>query len=200
MFTDPVLLGAYPALLTEYYADGGMDGIADGDLDTISAPIDFLGVNYYNPNRVGRPSPGNPLGFELAEPDPKYPTTGFGWPIVPEAFTDLLTGFQRRYGDRLPPILVTENGASFDDLPDESGRVDDPERINYLQAHIAAVHDAMSAGVDVRGYFVWSLMDNFEWADGTSQRFGLARTDFDTLQRIPRASFDCYRDWIARGE
>jgi beta-glucosidase len=200
MFTDPVLFGAYPDLLNEYYANGGMDGIADGDLSTISTPIDFLGVNYYNPDRVGRPSPGNPLGFELAPPDPAYATTGFGWPIVPEAFRELLTGLHARYGERLPPILVTENGAAFDDMPDAGGRVDDPDRIDYLRSHIAAVHDAMAAGVDVRGYFVWTLLDNFEWSEGTSQRFGIVRTDFDTLERIPKASFDWYRSWIARGE
>ena len=197
-FTDPLLLGEYPERLVAYYGGAGLACVHDGDLTTIGAPIDFLGVNYYNPNRVGRPSPGNPLGFELAPPDPTYEVTGFGWPIVPSAFTGLLSTLRERYGTRLPPILVTENGASFDDVPDSAGRVDDMKRIDYLASHINAVHDAMAAGVDVQGYFVWSLMDNFEWAEGTSQRFGLARTDFDTLVRTPKASFDWFRGVATR--
>jgi beta-glucosidase len=124
------------------------------------------------------------------------PVTGFGWPIVPAALTDLLVGMQDDYGDRLPPIVITENGASF---PDEvvDGRVNDARRIAYLDGHIRAVGHAIELGVDVRGYLAWSLMDNFEWAEGYTQRFGLVHVDFGTGVRTPKDSFAWYRDLIA---
>lgn len=107
--------------------------------------------------------------------------------MVPAALTELLTGFRDRYGDRLPPVVITENGCSYEG-------VEDRERIAFLDAHIRAVHDAVTAGVDVRGYFVWSLLDNFEWAEGYARRFGLVHVDYGTLARTPKASYHWLRD------
>ena len=118
-----------------------------------------------------------------------YPTTGFGWPVVPDGLHDLLTGLRREYGDALPPIHVTESGCSYDDVLDADGRCHDPDRIAYLDGHLRAVHRAMADGVDVRGYFVWSLLDNFEWAEGYTKRFGLVHVDFDTQTRTPKTSY-----------
>jgi beta-glucosidase len=199
IFADPVLTGAYPDL--SGFGLDAMPGLEDGDLAVIAAPLDFYGVNFYNPTRAAEASAGSEfaeagLPFEPVDFDDDVPVTGFGWPIVPAALTDLLVGMQDEYGDRLPPIVITENGASF---PDEvvDGRVHDPRRIAYLDAHIGAVRHAIELGVDVRGYLVWSLIDNFEWAEGYTQRFGLVHVDFATQKRTPKRSFDWYRQFIA---
>ncbi|QMU72089.1 beta-glucosidase [Streptacidiphilus sp. P02-A3a] len=196
LFTDPLLLGRYPDLSAFGLADPSWGGlIRDGDLRTVSAPLDALGINYYNPSWVGPPVEGGGLPFELAEPpEGRYPRTAFGWPVVPEGLTELLVGLRRRYRDALPPVLITENGCS---LADGAG-ADDRARIAFLRDHIDAVAAAVDRGVDVRGYFTWSLLDNFEWAEGFQQRFGLVHVDFDTLARTPRASYDWYRNRIAR--
>lgn len=115
--------------------------------------------------------------------------TDFGWPVVPEGLTELLTTFRDRYGDRLPPVVITENGCSYDGT-------DDQDRIAYLDAHVRALHRALEAGVDVRGYFVWSLLDNFEWAEGYERRFGLVHVDFETQRRTPKASYGWFRDML----
>jgi len=122
--------------------------------------------------------------------------TGFGWPVVPEALTELLVSLRTDHGDALPPVVITENGASY---PDEvvDGRVRDDERIAYLDGHIRAVHAAIGRGVDVRGYLVWSLIDNFEWADGYTQRFGLVHLDLETGDRTRKDSFGWYRELLA---
>jgi beta-glucosidase len=198
LFADPLLLGRYPA---------GMElGSAD-DLAVIAEPLDFYGVNYYQPTRISAPaagaelppeiagSAGLALPFAFAPFDPAVPTTGFGWPVAPDGLTDELSILKDRYGAALPPVYVTESGASFPDVPGADGTVDDAERIDYLERHVAAMR---AADVDVRGYFVWSLLDNFEWAVGYSQRFGLVHVDFATGRRTPKASFAWYRDLIAR--
>ncbi|MFI9646219.1 GH1 family beta-glucosidase [Streptomyces sp. NPDC052040] len=197
LFADPLLLGRYPEGIAEL-----MPGDTGADLDVIAEPLDFYGVNYYAPARVGAPSGEDTdigglslpaeLPFSLKEID-GYPVTDFGWPVVPEALTDLLTGFRARYGDRLPPLVVTENGCSYEGI-------DDQERIAYLDGHIRALHRAVAAGVDVRGYFVWSLLDNFEWAEGYARRFGLVHVDYATLKRTPKASYGWLRELLrARG-
>jgi len=195
LFTDPLLLGKYPDLSA---FTGGEDlgaWIKDGDLALISAPIDALGVNYYYPTRLSAAA-GLALPF-APEPIPGYPVTEFGWPVIPAGLTELLAQLQDRYGDRLPPVYVTENGCSNADERAADGTVDDQPRIRYLDAHIRAVADAMTAGVDVRGYLTWTLMDNFEWAQGYHQRFGLVHVDFASQQRTPKTSFGWYRDMIA---
>ncbi|MGW8696315.1 GH1 family beta-glucosidase [Streptomyces eurythermus] len=191
LFAEPVLLGAYPEGMAEL-----MGRNAAEDLEVIAGPVDWYGVNYYAPSRVGAPGDGNgeygglelpaELPFSVREIEGR-PVTDFGWPVVPEGLTELLTGLRDRYGDRLPPVLVTENGCSYEG-------VDDQDRIAYLDAHIRAVHTARAAGADVRGYFVWSLLDNFEWAEGYTRRFGLVHVDYATQTRTPKASYHWYRE------
>ncbi|MFJ2826707.1 GH1 family beta-glucosidase [Streptomyces sp. NPDC087263] len=191
LFADPLLLGQYPEGIADL-----LPGDVESDLKIIAEPLDWYGINYYQPTKVGAPE-GAEIEFggltlpaelpfsvrELAG----YPVTDFGWPVVPEALTELLTGFHERYGDRLPPVVITENGCSYEGI-------DDQERITFLDGHVRALHKALEAGVDVRGYFVWSLLDNFEWAEGYTRRFGLVHVDYQTLKRTPKASYAWLRD------
>ena len=200
MFTDPLLRGRYPDLSP--FGLGGDDdpasGLAcvrDGDLAVISAPLDGLGVNYYSPTRLSA-LPDSPLPFQM-EPIPGYPVTAFGWPVVPAGLTEMLSQLSRRYGTALPPLYVTENGCSTDDLPGRDGTVDDQLRIDYVDGHLRAVHTAITSGIDVRGYFHWTLADNFEWSEGFSQRFGLVYVDHQSQARTPKESYAWYRDLIA---
>jgi beta-glucosidase len=195
MFSDPPLLGRYPDLSAFGVGPAGLDCIRDGDLAVISAPLDAVGVNYYSPTSLSA-RPDSPLLFRM-EPIPGYPVTAFGWPVVPAGLTEMLTTMKARYGDRLPPVYITENGCSVRDEIAADGTVNDQPRISYLDGHLRALHAAMTAGVDVRGYFVWSLMDNFEWGEGFHQRFGLVHVNFETQRRTPKASFSWYRDLIA---
>ncbi|MFG3423572.1 GH1 family beta-glucosidase [Micromonospora sp. NPDC048063] len=192
LFTDPLLGRGYPVGL-------GFDEtvVRDGDLAVVAAPIDVLGVNYYNPTGVRAPGEGSPLPFELVPLD-GYPRTAFDWPVAPDGLRELLGWLHRTYGDDLPPIQVTESGCAYDDVPDADGRVHDPERIAYLDGHLRAVRAAMDEGVDVTGYFVWSLLDNWEWAEGFTKRFGLVHVDFDTQARTPKSSYAWFRDLISR--
>jgi beta-glucosidase len=184
MFTDPLFGLGYPQGLADERV------VRDGDLATIAAPIDALGVNYYYPTGIRAAGEGGVLPFELVPLD-GYPLTDFGWPVVPEGLRDLLVGLRERYGDALPPVYVTESGCSYADP------MNDERRVAYLDSHLRAVAGAVAAGVDVRGYFVWSLLDNFEWAEGYTQRFGLVHVDFQRQQRTPRRSYHWYRDVIA---
>lgn len=120
-----------------------------------------------------------------------------GWPVVPESFTDLLTALKRTYGDALPPMHITENGSAEFDTVGPDGAVHDADRVSYLQSHLTALKAAMDAGVDVRGYYVWSLLDNFEWALGYAKRFGIIRVDYDTQERTPKDSYRWYQRLIA---
>ncbi len=194
-FLDPVFRGAYPPELLELYEGrfGPLDAIQPGDLETIAQPLDFLGVNFYRPNLVTASDDGSVLG--LAEVPQDAAKTAMGWPVVPEALTELLVGVKRDYGDL--PLLITENGAAFVDRRNGGDVVEDPSRVAYIERHLAAVEQAIAAGVDVRGYFVWSLLDNFEWEHGYSQRFGIVYVDFETQRRIPKRSALWYRDRIA---
>ena len=205
LFTDPVLAGRYPDLARQTYAgltDFGY--LQDGDLATIAAPLDFLGVNYYFPSRV-RAAPyaqddpalrtADDLGtLDVISPDEEL--TAMGWPVDPAGLTRLL-GWLRDSYPTLPPVYITENGRACDDVVSPDGRVDDPDRVRYLDGHLRAVVDAIEAGVDVRGYYCWSLLDNFEWGEGYAKRFGLVHVDFATQQRTPKASFHWFRSLIA---
>jgi len=194
-FLDPLLRGAYPADMLELYEEalGPLDSIRDGDLETIAQPLDFLGVNFYRPNLVAE---GDSPVLRVREVEQDAERTAMDWPIVPEALTELLLRLRREYGDL--PLLITENGAAFTDRLDDDGVVDDERRLEYLRAHIAAVERARAEGVDVRGYYVWSLLDNFEWEWGYAQRFGIVYVDYPTQRRIPKQSALWYRDLIAR--
>jgi beta-glucosidase len=208
-FLDTLRLGAYPADIVEDIRAVDADAIAEferavqpGDLETISGPLDFLGVNYYHGELVsGSPAPVPPPAGEAptdrvtGSPFPSHegihwhdrglPRTNMGWEVQPEGLTRLLG---RVAGD-LPgtPLYVTENGASYDDVVAD-GAVDDPERTEFVRAHVSAVLDAIECGVDVRGYFYWSLFDNYEWAWGYAKRFGIVHVDYDTQQRIVKRS------------
>lgn len=191
LFTDPVLLGNYPEEIADFAPVDAF--IKDGDMEIISQPINMLGVNFYRPSPPV-PTPSSNFPFAIGQFE-EGPFTGFGWPIVPDALRDLLTGLRERYGDALPPIEITENGAAFEDVV-EDGVVDDQDRLSYVKDHIEATRQAMEAGVDIRGYYLWSFMDNFEWAAGYTQRFGIVHVDFETLKRTKKASFNWYRDFI----
>jgi beta-glucosidase len=126
-----------------------------------------------------------------------YPTTERGWPIVPDALREWLIMLRARFRAALPPIVITESGCAYSTGPDEHGVVDDQQRIDYLNAHLGAVATAIQRGVDIRGYYTWSLLDNFEWAEGLTQRYGLVHVDFETQRRTPKRSFDWYAAMIA---
>ena len=192
MFLEPMLLGRYPADLWPLLEDV----VLTGDLATIRQPLDFYGVNYYNPMKIGAAPEDAEMPFEFRVLL-GYPTTDFGWPVVPDALREWLIMFRARFRAALPPIMITESGCSYNMGPDADGVVDDQPRIDYLDAHLRAVVEAITRGVDVRGYYTWSLMDNFEWTEGYTQRFGLVHIDYDTLARTPKRSFQWYADMIA---
>ena len=195
-FLDPIFHGAYPADMLELYEQrfGSFDAAQPGDLETIAQPLDFLGVNFYRPNVVTADDDGSVLGLRDVPLDGE--TTAMGWPIVPSALTELLVRIASDYGG--VPLLITENGAAFVDSLNGTDVVEDPRRVAYIKGHLAATEDALAAGVDVRGYYVWSLLDNFEWEHGYSQRFGIVYVDFETQRRIPKRSALWYRDRIAK--
>ncbi len=186
---DPLLLGSYPEALAPFLAPL----VEDGDLAAIHRPIDVLGVNHYTRQRV-RADPGSPAGLALVAPPPGTEVTAMEWEVVPEGLTEQLIELKDRYGN--PPVVVTENGAAYADPAPVGGRVEDPARARYLLRYLRAVAAALDAGCDVRGYFVWTLVDNFEWAHGFSRRFGIVHLDLDTLDRTPKRSYDVYREVI----
>jgi len=203
VFADPVIRGRRaPGIVGLALHLAG--GPRWGDAKIIRQPIDFYGVQYYFPSRVAAGPPRLKRGdhdlqtkamLDLPlrlEPWPEYPSTGFGWPDSPDLLPVLLGQLSDRYGDALPPIIFTEGGASFEDMPNRSGHVEDQERIDYLARHLdAAVTDV--PGVTVEGYFVWSFLDNWEWAEGYTQKFGLVAVDPQTQDRAPKASFHWFR-------
>lgn len=211
LFLEPVLRGRYPAdVLADLEPYRLPERIRDGDLDIISAPIDLLGVNYYLTNVVSaHPDPAPPVS-DVATPSPPgsiwvgaeqvsfrrsgRPLTGQDWEIDPEGLTGLLTWLHGEYPGL--PLYVTENGAAFPDTV-RDGVVDDPDRTEFLASHLRAIHAAIEAGADVRGYFYWSLLDNFEWAWGYGQRFGLVHVDYETQQRTIKSSGRWYAAAIA---
>ena len=211
LFLEPVFQGRYPEDMLAHYAasEPGFSVIRDGDLQLISQPLDFLGVNYYFPSTVvdqSRATEARLAGYFVA-PTEQFPDlrvrsletpgrdkTAMDWEIEASGLTALLVRIRDEYTTL--PIYVTENGAAFDDYVDPNGHVLDHNRVAYLQEHISAVHDAIDAGVNVQGYFVWSLLDNFEWAYGYSRRFGIVWVDFPTGLRLTKESFHWYRDTI----
>jgi beta-glucosidase len=188
-FLDPLFRGSYPADLLERN-ELASPFVRDGDFDTISVPIDFVGVNNYRRYLVTAGSEGPQF---ISDPERRH--TEMGWEVYPDGLHRLLVRLADDYGPAA--IYVTENGAAFGDVRVHDGRVHDPERTEYLEAHIAAVGHAVADGAPVKGYFVWSLLDNFEWALGYSKRFGIVYVDYPTLERVPKDSFYWYRDHIA---
>lgn len=198
---DATLRGEYPADLLESYGSLA-DAVQPGDLETIAQPLDWIGVNYYfdilvrglDADEAATRMLAYPTVAGVTEAAERDVHTDMGWPITPAGFTALLLRLHNDYPN-MPPIYITENGAAYDD-PVVDGRCADPRRIEYLDQHLRALRAAMDAGVDVRGYYQWSLMDNFEWALGYDKRFGLVHVDFETLERTPRDSAFWYRDVI----
>jgi beta-glucosidase len=193
-FLDPVLCAEYPADLVHWLESrlGPLELGPASDLGIVSEPIDFLGVNYYSRAVIGDDPGDGPLGLRHAAPRP--PLTGMGWAVAPDALHDLLMRLKRDYGD--VPILITENGSAYADPVPTDGVVSDPERVAYIRDHLRAVSRASADGVDVHGYFAWSLLDNFEWEHGYSKRFGIVYVDYETQRRIPKQSAHWYRDFI----
>jgi beta-glucosidase len=190
-FLDPLFRGSYPDDMAEAWAES-MPEVRDGDLETIAAPIDFLGVNNYTSPLVAADEHG---GRSRIVRRLDADRTDMGWEVVPDGLRDLLV---RLHNDYQPPaIYVTENGAAFPDVRGHDGTVHDPERQSYLEGYLDAAAGALAEGVPLRGYFAWSLLDNFEWAWGYWKRFGLIYVDYATLDRIPKGSFYWYRDFIA---
>lgn len=184
-FLDPLFRGAYPEIM----AGGFAPYIQDGDMDMIKTDLDFIGVQHYNPIYIADNDQW-PFGVFFGDVPAGIPKTGYGWPILPGAFKDTLIEFHQRYNH--PSLLITENGAAYLDEVDADGKCRDAWRIDYLNDHIGAVAGAMAAGVPVKGYFVWSLFDNFEWADGYKYRFGLVHVDYKTGKRTRKDSYDWY--------
>ncbi|MDM4720989.1 GH1 family beta-glucosidase [Micromonospora sp. WMMA1363] len=206
IFLDPLLRAAYPEdVLDQVGRLVEPTYVRDGDEKLIAAPIDLLGVNYYAPTYVaGRPDgaggggayPGTDGAVEFLPP--AGPLTDMGWMIEPAGLTRMLERLAADYPG--VPLLVTENGAAFPDeaSPEPAGEVVDTDRIAYLDGHLRAAHEAIARGVDLRGYLVWSLLDNFEWAEGYRKRFGIVHVDYLTQRRTPKASARWYQEVISR--
>lgn len=195
LYLDPIFKGSYPEGFMAWLGDSAPK-IKDGDMAVINQPIDFLGVNFYFAQTVSY-SPHSYLKLQAEQIiDPGWGMTLKGWGICPSQLTELLVHLKENYNN--PAIFITENGTALGEPADESGYVNDQGRINYLRAHFQAAHDAIQQGVDLKGYYIWSLMDNFEWAEGYDLRFGLIHVDFEDQgrKRTPKASFNWYRDVI----
>jgi beta-glucosidase len=185
-FIHAIFKGYYPLAIYDMIGEG-MPCILDGDMAIIAQELDFLGINNYSRHVIGAQGKVAPI------PGSEY--TEMGWEVHAPALRRLLNRINGEY--RLPPIYITENGAAFKDEISPDGKVHDPRRVDYLKNHILQIRHAMQDGVDVRGYFVWSLLDNFEWAYGFTKRFGIVRVDYDTQQRIVKDSGEWYRQVIA---
>jgi beta-glucosidase len=188
---DPLVKGAYPAAAADDFAPL----VRDGDLATMRQPLDWLGVNYYAPMYVEH-APASLFGAWFGAVPAGTRFTAIGWPIDAGGLDEQLLRLRAQYGD--PELYVTENGACYDDPVAADGTVHDDDRVAYLRDHLAAAQRALAAGVKLRGYFVWSLLDNFEWAEGYSRRFGIVHVDFATLRRTPKASY-AYLAALMRG-
>ncbi len=188
-FMDPVLKGEYPQLVLERQSHN-MPMILEGDLDIIRTDLDFIGINFYTRCVVRFDENGDIKDV----PQPENEHTFIGWEIYPQALTDLLLRLNDRY-DNLPPLYITENGAAGED-DCINGEVNDTQRVNYFQAHLEAVDSAIKSGVNVQGYFAWSLMDNFEWAFGYKQRFGIVHVEYETQKRTLKQSAIAYRNML----
>ena len=198
LFLEPLYNSTYPTELFDELkkrgeiVDDDLSFLKEGDLEIISRETDFLGVNYYSRGVVRDEEVSEeknlPKNIEMG------PKTDFGWEVYPKGIYDLLLDLKHKYG--ADNIYITENGCSYSDGPDESNKVNDQRRIDYHHTHLTEIKNAIDDGVDCKGYFAWSLMDNFEWAQGFSQRFGLIWVDFDSLERIPKESYHWYKSFI----
>jgi beta-glucosidase len=205
LYLDPLFRGNYPEDMLEHYRpESDFAFVREGDLERISQPLDFLGVNYYFRNTVvdGRRHSELATALRFADLDAAtvlpegVEITAMGWPVEADGLTELLLRVHREY--TRVPIYITENGRAVYDYEDPEGGVDDEERVAFLDAHFRAAHAAIEQGVDLRGYMVWSMLDNFEWVEGYSKRFGLVFVDYGTQRRIPKMSARWYTEVIGR--
>jgi beta-glucosidase len=196
LYLDPLIKGGYPADIADKLAELGCPlPVLDGDLEMIAQPLDVLGVNYYS-SHVVEAAPSGQNGWPASRNVRRdLPRTAMDWEVAPEGLTDLLLRLERDYPG--PAWYITENGAAYADVPDDNGYVDDADRADYLRTHIDAALKARDLGVNLRGYFAWSLLDNFEWSFGYDRRFGIVRVDYDTLKRTPKRSARYYAERIA---
>ncbi len=188
IFLQPLLEGSYPAIVFKKHPDWSPVQYP-GDLDIIRAPLDFIGVNYYSRSIV---KDSQDKDFEFV--DENLPKTDIGWVIYPQGLTDQLKSYSDRYSN-MPPLYITENGAA-DNTDCVDGVIDDTMRTDYYQQHLQSLHTAIEQGVDVRGYFAWSLMDNFEWSYGYSMRFGIVHVDYQTQQRTVKKSGNTWKSFL----
>ena len=196
---DAIFYGKYPQILIDEYGSEFMDAILPGDMELAQTPNDWLGINYYFDTRVGPSDAGKVIAFDnsallglLIDSTPVGELTDMGWPITPEGLTNMLVRWSTEFGERLPQIFITENGVAYPDGPDENGVIDDSRRISYLSKHLNAILDAIAKGVNIGGYFQWSLLDNFEWSLGYQKRFGIIFVDYDTQERTLKQSAHWY--------
>jgi beta-glucosidase len=195
VFMDPIFKARYPAELVDWLGPVAPQP-QPGDLELISQPLDFLGVNHYFTAEISHDPAGGFLQTKSREKSADlWGKTAVGWGVNPAGLTEILMKVKDQYGN--PDTYITENGTAAHDTPDENGFVDDRQRVMYLRSHLMAVHDAIQAGVNLKGYYTWSLMDNFEWASGFGPRFGIVRVDYATQKRTPKYSARWYGDVIA---
>jgi beta-glucosidase len=200
---DAFMKGSYPQILLDEFGPELSAVIKPGDLESATVKNDFIGINYYFDNYI-HPSKGEGaqwhsisglFGLDVDETAPG-PLTDMGWPLTPFGLTQLLVRWHKEYGNALPNLFVTENGVAYDEGISEDGKCHDQRRIEYLRTHLQAISDAIAEGSPVKGYYEWSLMDNFEWALGYEKRFGIVHVDFDTQKRIIKDSGHWYADVI----
>ena len=201
LYLDPIFRGSYPEDMLEHYrGESDFSFVRDGDLEKISAPVDFFGVNYYMRHMVREDDTGSDNVFSSVRARAVIPhdaeRTAMGWPVESDGLKEILVRLHEEY--TRTPIYITENGRAAHDYVDPEGEVKDEERVAFLDAHFRAAHEAMERSVDLRGYFVWSLLDNFEWTEGYSKRFGIVYVDYATQRRIPKMSARWYSEVIRR--
>jgi beta-glucosidase len=194
LYLESMLLGRYPADMEPLLVE--LAGVRDGDMATIRQPLDFYGVNFHHPERVGAAAEDSPVPFAFY-PLLGYPETDAAWPVVPSALREFLILLRARFRAALPPIVVTECGADYTVVPAADGSIEDHQRIEFLDAHLRAVQEAIARGVDVRGFQVMTLLDGWDWENGFTSQYGLVGVDRVTQERTPKRSFEWYAEAIA---
>jgi len=192
---DAIFYGRYPQILIDDYGDEFLDAILPGDMELAQAKNDWLGINYYFDTRVGASDAAKLVQFDNSallgltiDSTPEGELTDMGWPITPDGLTTMLVRWHKEFDARLPQIFITENGCAYPDGPDSAGKINDQRRISYLSKHLNAILDAIDQGVNMGGYFQWSLLDNFEWSLGYQKRFGIIYVDYDSQERLLKES------------
>lgn len=200
---DAIFYGKYPQILVDEFGEEFLDAILPGDMELAQTKNDWLGINYYFDTRVGASDSAKTVEFDNSaflgltiDSTPRGDLTDMGWPITPEGLTNMLVRWQKEFGNRLPQIFITENGCAYPDGPDATGKINDLRRISYLDKHLNALLDAIGQGVNLGGYFQWSLLDNFEWSLGYQKRFGIVFVDYESQKRTPKESAYWYSNVI----